>query len=120
MPIDGSLLAEDFATLHKPYPGELMLGKFMMSVIEARALLDPGMTPMVAMAKGMARYAGRSTKRKRLGGRDPHLTMGQALTARLRLSLRDRHVPLWVSSPVVSLVVEERAGPGRGRAPRRS
>ena len=106
-PIDGSLLAEEFATLHEAYPGELMLGKFMMSVMEARALLDPGVTPMVEMAKGMARYAGRSTKRKRLGGRDPHLTMGQALTARLRLSLRDRHVPLWISSPVVALVVED-------------
>ena len=107
VPIDGALLEEDFATLHEPYPGELMLGKFMMSVPEARALLDPGMTPMVAMGKGMARYASRASKRRKLGGRDPYLTMGQALTTRLRLSLRDRNVPMWLSAPVESLIVTD-------------
>ncbi|HZP29145.1 MAG TPA: FAD-dependent oxidoreductase, partial [Acidimicrobiia bacterium] len=106
LPIDGELLGEEFATLHEPYPGELMLGKFMMSVPEARALLDPGMKPMVAMARGMTRYALRGRRRRQLGGRDPHLTMGQALAARLRLSLRDRQVPMWLSAPLRSLVVE--------------
>jgi 3-oxosteroid 1-dehydrogenase len=107
LPIDGALLGDDFTTLHEPYPGELMLGKFMMSVPEARALLDPGAKPMIAMARGAARYAMRGRKRKQLGGRDPHLTMGQALTARLRLSLRNRTVPLWLTSPVRSLVVAD-------------
>ena len=103
-PIDGAALGDDFATLHEPYPGELMLGKFMMSVPEARALLDPGLTPIRAMAKGMLKYKMRGRKRKRLGGRDPHFTMGQALMTRLRLSLRDRDVPMWVDAPVTELV----------------
>ena len=106
-PIDGSALGDDFATLHEPYPGELMLGKFMMSVPEARALLDPGLAPMRAMAKGMLKYRLRGRKRKRLGGRDPYFTMGQALMTRLRLSLRERGVPMWVNAPVTELVSED-------------
>jgi 3-oxosteroid 1-dehydrogenase len=105
-PADGSKLGDDFATLHEPYPGELMLGKFMMSVPEARALLDPGLAPMKAMGKGMVKYRLRGRKRKRLGGRDPYLTMGQALMTRLRMSLRDRGVPMWLSAPVTELVEE--------------
>src|SRR5689334_18834428 len=105
VPLDGALLGDEFATLHEPYPGELMLGKFMMSVPEARSLLDPGVKPMVAMARGMTRYALRGVKRRNLGGRDPHLTMGQALAARLRLSLRDRQVPLRLACSVGALVV---------------
>ncbi|HEY8216156.1 MAG TPA: FAD-dependent oxidoreductase [Acidimicrobiia bacterium] len=106
-PIDGSRLGDDFATLHEPYPGELMLGKFMMSVPEARGLLDPGLAPLLTMARGMLKYRLRGRKRRRLGGRDPHLTMGQALMTRLRLSLRDRSVPMWVGAPVTELVTED-------------
>lgn len=105
-PVDGATLGDDFATLHEPYPGELMLGKFMMSVPEARALLDPGFAPIRAMAKGMVKYKLRGRKRKRLNGRDPYFTMGQALMTRLRLSLRDRGVPMWVDAPVTELVTE--------------
>lgn len=106
-PINGTTLGEDFATLEAPYPGELMLGKFMMSVPEARRLLEPGLTPMRAMAKGLIKYLLRGPRRKRLGGRDPYLTMGQALMARLRLSLRDRSVPIWLNSPLTDLITED-------------
>jgi 3-oxosteroid 1-dehydrogenase len=105
-PIDGTTLGEEFATLEEAYPGELMLGKFMMPVPEARKLLEPGLTPMSAMAKGLLRYMLRGPRRKRLGGRDPYLTMGQALMARLRLSLRDRGVPMWLDSPLTDLLTE--------------
>jgi 3-oxosteroid 1-dehydrogenase len=105
-PIDGELLGADFATLERPYPGELMLGKFMMSIPEARRLLEPGASPYLALARGALGYAWRARRRGRLGGRDPYLTMGQALMARLRLSLRDRGVPLWLEAPLVELVLE--------------
>jgi 3-oxosteroid 1-dehydrogenase len=105
-PIDGTTLGAEFATLEEAYPGELMLGKFMMSVPEARKLLEPGLTPMRTMAKGLLKYMSRGPRRKRLGGRDPYLTMGQALMTRLRLSLRDRGVPMWLDSPLTDLVTE--------------
>jgi 3-oxosteroid 1-dehydrogenase len=57
------------------------------------------------VAKGLARYAARWRKRRRYG-RDPFLTMGQSLMGRLRLSLIDRGVPLWLQCPVDSLVTD--------------
>ena len=106
VPIDGELLGGDFATLERPYPGELMLGKFMMPMVDARRLLEPGAAPSMALSRGMAGYLRRSRRRARLGGRDPYLTMGQALMARLRLSLQERGVPMWLDSPVIDLVVD--------------
>ena len=34
------------------------MGKFLLTVMEARALMQPGLAPKLGMAKGMARYAG--------------------------------------------------------------
>ena len=105
-PIDGAALGAEFLTLEDAYPGELMLRRFMMAVPEARKLLESGLTPTLALTKGMLRYIMRAPRRRRLGGRDPYLTMGQALMARLRLSLRDRGIPMWVEAPVRNLVTE--------------
>ena len=103
---DGTVLGDDFATLHEPYPPALIMGKFMMTIPTARGMLQPGMKPKVTMVKGMAQYAMRGGKRKKAGGRDPFLSMGQALMAALRASLNDRKVPLWLDSPVLELVKE--------------
>ncbi len=103
---DATELGDAFRTQHEPYPGTLILGKFLMRIPEARDLLMPGIKPKLGLAKGFARYSSRSTARKRFGGRDPYLTMGQALTARLRLSLNERGVPLWLNAPVRSLITE--------------
>ena len=103
LPFDGTLLGEEFRTLHEPYPPAMVMGKFLLTVMQARALLQPGMKPKVEMAKGMAKYAARGKKRK-LYDRDPFLSMGQSLVARLRMSLINRGVPLWLQSPVKSLI----------------
>ena len=102
---DGAKLGEDFRTLHQPYPGTLIMGKFLMLIPEARQLLMPGLKPKLGLAKGFAKYATRYRSRKRFS-RDPYLTMGQALTGRLRLSLIERKVPLWTSASVSSLITE--------------
>jgi len=39
--------------------------------------------------------------------RDNRLTLGPALVARLRLSLQDRNIPLWLNSPVQELLLDE-------------
>lgn len=103
---DATALGDAFRTQHQPYPGTLIMGKFLMRIPEARGLLMPGLAPKLGLAKGFARYAARWRSRKRAGGRDPYLTMGQALTARLRHSLDERDVPLWLNAPVRSLVTE--------------
>ncbi len=105
-PVDGTRLGEEFRTLHDPYPPAMIMGKFLLTVMQARALLQPGFAPKLGMAKGMAKYALRRKKRK-LYDRDPFLSMGQALMAGLRLSLIDRGVPLWLKSPVQSFITED-------------
>ena len=69
-------------------------------------MLQPGLKPKLEVAKGMARYAARYPRRKR-HNRDPFLTMGQSLMGRLRLSLIERGVPLWLRSPVESFVEDD-------------
>jgi 3-oxosteroid 1-dehydrogenase len=105
-PFDGTRLGEEFRTLHEPYPPALVMGKFMMTIPQARGLLQPGMKPKLEVAKGMARYATRFRKRRRYQ-RDPFLSMGQALMGRLRLSLIDRGVPMWLECPVESIEQED-------------
>lgn len=104
LPFDGRRLDEDFTTLHACYPGELIFDRFMMRIDEARSLLLPGLGPKIGLAAGMARYALRSGARRRGGGRDPYLTMGQALTSRLRAALRDKGVPLRLNCAARSLL----------------
>jgi len=105
VPFDGNELGEEFRTLHEVYPPCLIMGKFLLTVPQARTMLQPGLKPKVEVAKGMARYAARWNRRKRYG-RDPFLTMGQSLMGRLRLSLIERGVPLWLRSPVDTFVQE--------------
>jgi 3-oxosteroid 1-dehydrogenase len=66
-------------------------------------MLQPGLKPKLEIVKGMLRYAARRNQRKRYD-RDPFLTMGQSLMGRLRLSLIERGVPMWLRAPVQSFV----------------
>ena len=106
VPFDGNELGEEFRTLHDPYPPAMIMGKFLLTVPQARTMLQPGLKPKLEVAKGMARYAARYQRRKRYD-RDPFLTMGQSLMGRLRLSLIERGVPLWLRAPVESFVEED-------------
>ena len=106
VPFDGNELGEEFRTLHDPYPPAMIMGKFLLTVPQARTMLQPGLKPKLEVAKGLARYAARYQRRKRYD-RDPFLTMGQSLVGRLRLSLIERGVPLWLRAPVESFVVED-------------
>jgi 3-oxosteroid 1-dehydrogenase len=105
VPFDGTELGEAFRTLHDPYPPALIMGKFLLTVPQARTMLQPGLKPKLEVAKGMARYAARRNRRKRYD-RDPFLTMGQSLMGRFRLSLVERGVPLWLNASVQSFVKE--------------
>ena len=107
VPFDGSLLGDDFAKLHKPAVSALILGKFMITARVAKRMVMLDFRAMMQMAWFLFLYFMRAPKRKRCGGRDPYLTNGNALIARLRMSLKDRAVPLWLSSPLRELIVED-------------
>lgn len=106
-PFDGALLGEHFATLRRPATSALILGKFMITARLAKRMVMLDFVALVTMAWLFFLYLLRAAKRKRCGGRDPYLTNGNALVARLRMSLLDREVPLWLSAPMRELVLED-------------
>lgn len=106
-PFEGTKLGADFQTLHRCYPGELIFDRFMMRIDEARSLLLPGLGPKLRLAFGMARYIKRGRARRACGGRDTYLTMGQALTSRLRSALQQRGVTVRLNSPANNLLIED-------------
>lgn len=106
LPFDGNLLGEDFATLHPCYPGELIFDRFMMRLAEARALMQPGLKPKLGLLAGLGRYARRAGSRRKWNGRDPYLTLGQALMARMRAELNRRGVPVRLNTVVQQLLTE--------------
>jgi 3-oxosteroid 1-dehydrogenase len=106
LPVDGTRLGEEFATLHAPYFALLFLGRMLLTTAEARWSFERGLKSKLPALRRLRRYIHDTARRRRLG-RDPYLTWGQALSARLRLSLLERGVPMWLSCPVEELVVDE-------------
>ncbi len=127
-PIDGSLLGDDFRLLKRPATSALILGKFMITARIAKRMIMLDFLGLLQMAWLLTKYIFRAGKRRRFGGRDTYLTNGNALVARLRLSLKDRGVPLWLGTPlrdlvregdrVVGAIVEKDGKPYRVRARR--
>lgn len=106
-PFDGSLLGEDFPKLQRPATSALILGRFMITARMAKRFIILNLGGFVLMAWQMLKYAFRAGKRSRFGGRDTYLTNGNALMGRLRLSLKDRGVPVWLETPAEELVFED-------------
>jgi 3-oxosteroid 1-dehydrogenase len=106
-PFDGSLLGDELANLRKPATSALILGKFMITARIAKRMVMLDFAALMLMAWFFFLYLLRAPKRGRCKGRDPYLTNGNALIARLRRSLLDRKVELWLSSPMRELVIED-------------
>lgn len=105
-PFDASLLGDDFNQLQPPAQSALVLGRMMISARDAKRFIMLDFVAFLMLAWTMFRYALRVFKRGRYKGRDTHITNGNALAGRLRLSLKDRNVPLWLSTPAQELVFE--------------
>lgn len=105
-PFDGSKLGEDFKTLRRPHPQSQILGKFGITARQAHKFLGSKLQTILSMIVLMIGYFFRSGKRKRYG-RDTRLCAGNSLIARLRLSLKERNVPLWLNSPAEDIIIED-------------
>ena len=98
---DGKLLGDDLAQLRPPYievPGGL--------AFTASEFQRLGMVMRTWEGKVTALKIGVRSVLFRLAGKKL-LMMGQSLIARLRLSLKQRNVPLWVNTPLKDLIVED-------------
>lgn len=104
---DGRALGPELARLRPPHPQTRIVGDGVMEwAHEAPRFVSAGLRARLFAARRWLRSAARRPRIRRWG-RDPHLTMGQALIGRLLLALRDRQVPVWTDSGVTELVVED-------------
>ncbi len=104
--LDASLLGEEFELMREPALQELIMARISMTVLQARVLMckTPGWKGLTARL--MAGYWFDIGWRMRTK-RDRRLALGNALIGRLRLSLMDRGVPLWLNTAARELITEE-------------
>lgn len=103
---DGAKLGDEFNSLRRPHPQSQILGMFGITARQAHKFLGSKLQTIFWMMVLMVGYFFRSGKRKKFG-RDTRLTAGNSLIARLRLSLLDRNVPLWLNSPAQELIFKD-------------
>jgi len=111
LPYDGRLLGEEFLRMQPSHVQTTVMGLMGYTNLEGAVLLSkaPGWFGMVL--KLALEYIGDIGGRLR-SRRSRRLTMGNALIGRLRHSLLDLDVPLWLDSPVRELISEAGAVTG--------
>jgi len=120
---DGLLLGEEFLRMRRMSKKRMVLGgRIMMNVHDGMLMLKGGAPATRLMVRRLWEYY-TNFRARRLGLPLTNVTLGAALIGRLRLSLLERHVPLWLNTPlrelasdgerVIGAVVER-----RGRAVR--
>ena len=105
-PFDGGKLGEEFRKLRKPHPQSQIIGKFGITAAEAHTFLVPGLRMKLTMMWHFLKYFFRYFGRKR-HGRDTRLTAGNALIGRLRRTMLDRDIPLWLGAPARDLTRDD-------------
>ncbi len=105
VPFDATLLGADFKLLRKSHPQSQVMGKFGITAREAHGYLQPTIWDLLKLLSRFVQYGLRWFKRRKFH-RDTKLHAGNALIGRLRLSLTERDVPLWLNSPATSLIQE--------------
>ena len=106
VPFDASKLGEHFFALRKPHAQSQILGKFGITAREAHGYLVPTWGARFKLVGRMIQYMLRWFTRRRFH-RDTRLHAGNALIGRLRLSLLERNVPIWLRSPAEELIIED-------------
>jgi 3-oxosteroid 1-dehydrogenase len=99
-------LGKEFANQREPAPGTLVMGRMMMGQDEAKIMFcrEPGWQRLILRI--LLKYWLDLPWRWR-SKRDRRLALGSALMAALRASMLDRNIPLWLSTPLKSLVHEQ-------------
>ncbi len=85
------------------YDGLLL--PFNVTVVEGRKLQAMDLGAYITGIKLLLRYL-LDFRNRRKTGRDARVTLGPALVSRLRRSLMDRDIPLWLDSPIIALSLE--------------
>ncbi len=96
---------DEFMRMRETAPQELIMGRVSMTIPEAQALLTRSPGWIATISRMALTYAFDLPWRLR-SKRDRRLAMGNALVGRLRRSLMDRNVPLWLETPARRLVMD--------------
>ena len=102
---DARALGAEFACQRMPSKNALVLGLLQITVGEVRMLMRGGRPATTFLLHHLLRYLLDVRARWRTRN-DTRLTLGPALAARLRRSLMDRGVPLWLNTTLQELVLE--------------
>lgn len=107
-PIDfnaAKLGLEGLALMRPTNPGQLIFGRMNINAFQARTMLAREKKAKFMLMGIMARYF-LDYPWRRKSKRDRRLTGGQALVGGLLTALRKRKIPLWLNTPMESLVTE--------------
>jgi 3-oxosteroid 1-dehydrogenase len=107
-PMHGAKLGAHFRALREPPSQVLVAGRFTMTMKEGRAFLTQAKGWMFIFIRIMLMYFLDIPGRLQ-GKRSRRLTMGSALIGRLRWTMLDRGIDLWLKSPLVDLIHENGA-----------
>jgi succinate dehydrogenase/fumarate reductase flavoprotein subunit len=105
VPFDASVLGSDFAKLRPPLPEFMLLGGMMVDRTDIGHLLDATRS-LASLRHSLGLLARYGTDRLRFA-RGARLVMGNALVGRLYHSLRQRRVPILLSTEALSLTESE-------------
>ncbi|MDN0085495.1 FAD-dependent oxidoreductase [Crenobacter sp. SG2305] len=100
---DAAELGEEFFHMREPSPGTLVGGRLAMTAADAHRMVSKEKGWMKLLGGLMARYWLDIAWRRRTR-RDRRLALGNALIGRLRRTMLDRDIPLWLNSALVDLV----------------
>jgi 3-oxosteroid 1-dehydrogenase len=104
VPFNARKLGRAHAEL-RPLPRQArVFGKMMATANDAHRLLDSSAAGRITAARIFAMYL--LNPFRSLAKTDTRLTLGNALAGRLRLSLADRHIPLWLNTAASHLIVD--------------
>lgn len=105
-PFDARELGPAFKNLRRPHPQSQVLGKFGITAREAHTFLEGTFRSKLQILWRLVQWLLRWPARRGFE-RDTQLTAGNALIGRLRRSLMDRGVPLWLNTGAEGLVLDD-------------
>ncbi len=101
---DALQLGAEFGAMRFPPRSKLPIGgRVSFKVADAKVFLSGGAPAAWYMLREVLAYY-MNRRARRSGPRNTKLTLGRALIGRLRLSLMDRQVPMWLSTSLTELL----------------
>ncbi|MGH1370913.1 MAG: FAD-binding protein [Cellvibrionaceae bacterium] len=102
-PYTADALGDEFSNMRGQHPQTLVMGRYAMTMAEGRQIFSKEPGCMRAMFKLMLNYWTNISARLK-GRRDTRLVLGNALIGRLRHSMMDRNIPLFLNTALDDLI----------------